>query len=396
MNYTDEILEQKIEDLKKLIKHWAVSRDAWKDSGFTTYLDHFNDEPGDYPAVLVLYSDGELLDVFSYDNEKLALEFEELLDKTEFFYELHNHYTAVFYPSDDELNKPFNEYFEWQWICKLLEPDYTSLYEEVFNLIGRNPKKLHDLEHRKFEIFIHELFKNQGYETELGAGTGDGGVDVTIYKKDEIDQIVTLIQAKKYNEKNPIKLEAVAALKAHVDDQKANRGLFVTTSRYLPGVKDFAGRQNKKLILADKIDVKRWSNITATRIIKDKSTLISDQYIINLINNRSEKDLCGKVIHAQTGYNMITNDFCLILKDTKNAILAIRLKTRMVESFDPPHNFRGKEIPILDHTTIQNRNRENVFRAKKSIDNFGTEYYWGQQNLYSIWDGSPRYFDLLD
>ncbi len=378
------------------IQNWAVSKDIWRDSGFTTYLEHFNDEPGEYPAILVLYSDGEMLNVFSYEDEENALEFENLLEKTDFYYELQNHYTAVFYLKEDELKIPFNDYFEWKWICKLIQPDYTELYEEVFQIIARNPNRLHDLEHRQFEIFIHELFKNQGYESELGAGSGDGGVDVKIYKKDEIDQIVTLIQVKKYNEKNPIGLEAVAALDSHVNDQKANRGLFITTSRYLPGVKEFADRQNKRLVLADKTDIQNWSVTTATRIIRDKSILISDDYILNLLSNGGGRKLIGQIVHANTGYNMTTNDFGLILKETKNAVLIIRLPSKRSDFFDPPHNFRGREMPLLNHKIIKNRNSENVFRAQKSVNVNGNLSFWGQQNLYTLWDGQAKYFDLLD
>jgi restriction endonuclease Mrr len=42
-----------------------------------------------------------------------------------------------------------------------------------------------------------------------------------------------VVQVKKYNESLPIRFDAVAALSMIVEEEKANRGLFITTSRYL-------------------------------------------------------------------------------------------------------------------------------------------------------------------
>ena len=49
-----------------------------------------------------------------------------------------------------------------------------------------------------------------------------------------------------------------------VDDQRSHRGLFVTTSRYPPGSREFAARQNQRLILATSKDVADWCKRIAT------------------------------------------------------------------------------------------------------------------------------------
>lgn len=396
MELTDNLLEGKIESLKSTIQKWAVKNDIWEYSGFTNYLDHFEYEPTEIPAVLVLYSDGKMINVLNYEYDKLSIEFEQLIDQTEFYYEMHDGVTAVFYPIKEELYDPFYNYFEWKWICEILKPNYTSLYEEVFQVIKNDPKRLHQLTPRQFEIYIHELFKNQGYDTEIGSGFNDGGVDIRLYQKDSIDQIVTLVQVKRYHEGLPIKLDAVAALNSHVNDQKANRGLFVTTSRYLPVAKKFANRQDKKLILADKTHIEKWSNLSATKIIKDKSSLVTDEHILKIIGKDYDNGLEGKIVHASVGYNCIRNEFGIILKETPNACLIMLISKVMVKSYDPPHNFRGEEVPVIRNKIVELRNKENVFRAKKNIDELGRFTFWGKQTFYILWDEKPKYFDLLD
>jgi restriction endonuclease Mrr len=53
-------------------------------------------------------------------------------------------------------------------------------------------------------------------------------------------------------------IEAVASLVAVVDSQKANRGLFVTTSRFFSSAQQFAEKHSRRLALATFKDVARW------------------------------------------------------------------------------------------------------------------------------------------
>lgn len=94
----------------------------------------------------------------------------------------------MFYASEEELNEEYLKYFEWQWITNLVQPEYTDLYSEVYDYFHVNPKKLYSLTPRKTEILVSEIFRNQGYRTELGPGKNDKGIDVTLYQKDEIDK----------------------------------------------------------------------------------------------------------------------------------------------------------------------------------------------------------------
>jgi hypothetical protein len=394
---TDDLLEKKITDLQNKIITWAKKNNLWKEFGvFRTYFEHFQDEPSETTAcITVLEIDSNFYEaMYGEYGWQLRNEFDLLVDGTEFWYEFYTHSTLVFYCNEEELNKLYLDYFEWQWISNIIKPDYTNLYQEVFEYFNLNPKKLYSLTPRKLEILISEIFKNQGFHTILGPGNNDGGVDLRIYQKDEIDQIVTLVQIKKYKESLPIKLESVAYLQAIVDEEKANRGLFITTSKYLPQAKKFASRQNKKLILSDSADISRWCDVVKTRIVRDKSLAITDESILNIL--KDENGLIGKIVVASIGYNCIENDFCIILKDTPYVSLLMRVPAKNVKSYDPPYNFQGAEIPLLDETILKYKNKENIFRASKSISKSGRISFAGQKKYYTLWDGKPRYFDLLD
>ena len=128
---------------------------------------------------------------------------------------------------------------------------------KLIDYFGKYPDKLVNLDWRKFEELLGAIFQNQGFDTELGPGQADSGVDLRLIRKDSIGEFITLVQAKRYADR-PICIEAVQALSGAVEDEKANRGLFVTTSRYLPSAKRFATRQNRRLSLATSADVARW------------------------------------------------------------------------------------------------------------------------------------------
>ncbi len=149
--------------------------------------------------------------------------------------------------------------------CLIIAPDFESISDEFIEHFSTHPDDLHKLDPRKLEMLLDAVFRNQGYRTELGPGWSDGGVDLRLYQKDSIGEICTLVQVKRYSPTNPIRLEAVAALAAIVDLEKANRGLFVTTSRFLPGVQKFAEKQIRRISLANSADIARWCEEVARR-----------------------------------------------------------------------------------------------------------------------------------
>jgi hypothetical protein len=91
---------------------------------------------------------------------------------------------------------------------------------------------------------------------------------------------------------------------------------------------------------------------------------------------------------------MILNKFALILKETKHAALLMALPRTTVTSYAQGH--KGTEAPTLDATAVPMLQKDYVWRAKRSIDQWGGVNYWDGKDLYSAWDGTPKTFDYDD
>ena len=396
----DKDLEQNIEVLKFAIQTWAQQHDLWHEASFQSWFERCDDEPQENPCVLVFCPGSQLGEMLhGYYGSQFYEEFTELVYKFGYEFELDGFGALLFYVRYDKkkLIESYRDYFEWKWICSLVQLEFSDLYEEVYERFSKRPHDLYSLEPRQLEIFLDGVFRNNGYRTQLGSGQGDGGADIRLYSNDVINEVVTLVQVKRYASKAPIRLEAVQALTAVVEDEKANRGLFITTSRYLPGVKRFASRQNSRIILATSDDVAKWSGDAAKKIVEYKSHLLDKNYLEYLLRNgESSNSLEGKILHANTGYSMTMNSFAIVLRESRTAALLLRLP--LIK--DDNTSGTGFEYPCTQVSIINNfiKFYEDgyVFRAKKKYKSGGDLYFWGNQSLYSIWDKQKKYYDYFD
>jgi restriction system protein len=411
--YSDNDLEEKIENLKTIVKSLIDKHDLWhKDNcGFKSYAEYYDDEPTENPCVLVLWFDGDVLDAINgWSCIDLGEEISQALEHTEFLFEPDDHRVGGFYVEDyeSELAEAFRDYFEWFWICDLIKPDYSALYEEIFDRFHKKPDDMYKLSPRKYEEFLEIVFLNNGYRTVLGKGSNDGGVDLRLYSHDLVNESITLVQAKRY--KNPIELQAVQALTAVVDDQKANRGLFITTSRYLPCAEKFAARQNSRIQLASSKEVAEWCHSASCRIIRDKSTLVEFEQIKNLLKSSSGKGLEGKIFHANSGYTNIDNSYAMVIKETKGVSLLVQLPKK-IHTHDG-YGQRGTHLPDTSFESLSKLGKLYTFRAKKYFnkdnkfeylrgkkllfsydENNQLESFFGSSLLFSLWNKKPNDFD---
>lgn len=388
----DSDLKQRLADLRRDIVAWAKSHDVWYDASFTDWFSHFDTEPEPFPCVQVLAYDGTFYEVMNGQSD-LEEELTRLIHDAGFHLEHWDNVTSVIYSNDDRYDDLYRDYFEWQWVCRLVRDDYGDLYEELFDYFVNNPAKLKELHHRDFEKLLDAVFRNNGYDASLGPGSGDGGVDLKLYHKDAIGDVVTLVQAKRYGDNNPIKLEAVSALSGVVEDQNANRGLFVTTSRFLPSAREFAERQSHRLELATSTDVARWCQTASSRIVRDKSTLVDRSLLHELIASQRSMKVPDRIVQGTWGYNCTNVTFCLVLKETKNAALLMKIPKSIVSG----DGQIGACIPDLNATSTDQCRQRNVFRAKKSKSTFSEKLgYHGDHTLYTAWDGAPMHFNAAD
>ncbi len=390
MKLDDFELEAQIESLKIAIQRWAERNDLWHDAGFKSYAEHVDGEQGELPVVLVMYFEGPLQSVIDGSADGgLQDEFYALVEEHGFHFENNDGVSGWIYPDEDDIDRvsAFADYFRWQWICSLIEPDCADVYEELYQHFARRPEDLQRLDWRQFETLLFRLFQNQGFRAELGPGTNDGGADVRLWR-DPLGDVCTLVQVKRYRPDRKIPLDAVAALRGVVANEGASHGVFVTTSSYLPSARRFAERSSGVLTLKSAADVVEWCRTAGEGVISDKSTLVSPESVRSLLVQATHS-LENRVLHASTGYNTVANSFALVIKETKYAALLMSLPSEVIAH--DGYGQRGVEIPKLNQDCLRRLNSDHVWRVRK-----GPYGYWDGRNLYSPWDGKPAHFDICD
>lgn len=146
------------------------------------------------------------------------------------------------------------------------EFEYTPYEEEyISNEVGRarinierilvNNERIYDLTPRDFEGLVAEVFRENGFDVVLTQQTRDGGSDIiATYSLGGMPYLV-LIECKKYSPNNKVGVSLVRSFLGVQMDQKANKGVIVTTSTFTRDARVFAERQNHLITLLDYNDL---------------------------------------------------------------------------------------------------------------------------------------------
>lgn len=133
-----------------------------------------------------------------------------------------------------------------------LESAYENLRDELADeLLG----KLKKISPAFFERVVVELLVKMGYGgSRADAGkaigrTGDGGID-GIIKEDKLGLDVVYIQAKRWDN-NPVGRPDVMQFAGALQAQRANKGIFITTSRFTDDARNYVSQIGSKIVLID-------------------------------------------------------------------------------------------------------------------------------------------------
>lgn len=133
-----------------------------------------------------------------------------------------------------------------------LETAYENLRDELADeLLSRLKKSSPAF----FERAVVELLVKMGYGgSRADAGkaigkSGDGGID-GIIKEDRLGLDVVYIQAKRWDN-NPVGRPDVMQFAGALQAQKANKGIFITTSRFTDDAKNYVSKIGSKIVLID-------------------------------------------------------------------------------------------------------------------------------------------------
>jgi len=133
-----------------------------------------------------------------------------------------------------------------------LEAAYQNLRDE---LAGELLPKLKKSSPSFFERLVVDLLVKMGYGgSRADAGkaigkSGDGGID-GIIKEDRLGLGVVYIQAKRW-ESNPVGRPAVMQFAGALQAQKANKGVFITASRFTDDARKYVSQIGSKIVLID-------------------------------------------------------------------------------------------------------------------------------------------------
>lgn len=122
-----------------------------------------------------------------------------------------------------------------------------SLADDLLTLVKSAPPSF-------FEQLVVDLLVRMGYGGTLeDAGqaigkSGDGGID-GIIKEDRLGLDFVYIQAKRWE--NPVHAPEVRGFAGSLEERRARRGVFITTSTFSTGARTFVNNIEKRIVLID-------------------------------------------------------------------------------------------------------------------------------------------------
>lgn len=131
-----------------------------------------------------------------------------------------------------------------------------ELMEEGFNLIQANLgqeilDKLRKSPSWFFEQVVLKLLSGMGYgEGKVTGKSGDGGIDGYIYQ-DKLGLDKILFQAKRFSEENPVSASMLRDFIGALATNDANKGVFITTSKFPKDAENIISRSPKPIRLID-------------------------------------------------------------------------------------------------------------------------------------------------
>jgi restriction system protein len=108
----------------------------------------------------------------------------------------------------------------------------------------------------KFEQLVVDLLISMGFgggDPEMGerlGRSGDGGIDGVI-QEDALGLDAVYVQAKRYQDGNTVGAPALQAFVGSLVGQRANKGVFVTSSKFSEQAKDYVRRVQHRIVLID-------------------------------------------------------------------------------------------------------------------------------------------------
>lgn len=139
-----------------------------------------------------------------------------------------------------------------------IQVDAEEINAELIQFLSKHPEHMREINPRKFEKLVAELYRNRGYEVEVTRRSKDGGYDIRLLSKAKLGKIITLVECKRYSPLNKVGVEIVRGLYGVVGIEGANRGIIATSSYFTKGAKSIQDRVSGQLYLQDFDELTKW------------------------------------------------------------------------------------------------------------------------------------------
>jgi restriction system protein len=131
----------------------------------------------------------------------------------------------------------------------------SEVSDELIGELSARPDLLYQLDPRKFEKLVAELYRRQGFEATLTPASGDEGADVYVVSHNELGRTLWVVQAKRNAPDRKIEAGVVRELLGTVIAKQASAGILVTTSFFQPGAEKLERELQYRLSLKDYLDL---------------------------------------------------------------------------------------------------------------------------------------------
>lgn len=150
-------------------------------------------------------------------------------------------------------------YFSQSIITEVVDLS-SHINKELMNFLKNNPKEIHNIHWREFEVIIAELLSFFGWTVELTTPSKDGGYDIFgIYTDKSGINHHWIVECKKWSSENMVGVDVVRSLYGVKSDLKIGNALLATTSNFTQGAKDFK-LSRYDLELKDYNNIIEWIN----------------------------------------------------------------------------------------------------------------------------------------
>jgi HJR/Mrr/RecB family endonuclease len=103
--------------------------------------------------------------------------------------------------------------------------EVLEINERLIQYLAQHPERLQEIDPRKFEEIVADIFQDRGFEVALTPRTRDGGRDINAVYKSSLGSFLYLVECKRYRSSNKVGVEIVRALYGVKQRERATMGV---------------------------------------------------------------------------------------------------------------------------------------------------------------------------